>query len=127
MNKIFLLRVSTLLLIFSLMFLTGCQQQIDPRVDPKDKFALQDSLENTAWRRDDDGYTRFDIVFISNREANDGQSNMKYTYNRNTRKGEIEVYGIFNISDDEIKLTFPSYKSYGHPVYFSKVTLDSGF
>ena len=121
MRKLFLLWANILLLTVLSIITSGCQNQFDPRVDPDDIFILIDSLENTIWRRDNDGYTCFDISFFSAREANDGQSNIRYTYNRNTKKGEIEAYGKFIISDDDSKMTFLSYKNYGHPVYFSFV------
>jgi hypothetical protein len=107
---------------------SGCQQQFDPRniqdrvEEPSDS---PNSLQNTRWVWDSPWGHRT-LFFLSPNTVRytdqaEGEYTESYTYNENTKKGEINYYGKFEISNDNKTMHFIEWKNYGHGSDFELV------
>ncbi|MDR1058592.1 MAG: hypothetical protein LBL43_03505 [Treponema sp.] len=107
-------RLSGAVLVLCVTALVRCQAQLDPRAD-EGPLVPVDSLEGTVWYFSAWGGTT--LEFVSPGEArNDGVSSA-YTYNGETRSGQIEGLGPFTMSRDGKTMTVFITK-YGHNADF---------
>jgi hypothetical protein len=109
--------------LFILTF-TACQAQTDPRdIHPSGPGADPNSpLIGTEWRKDIYGTVNlyFDTAETARCIDNDTYS-YDYTYDKSTRKGQVDSCGNFTVTADYEKLIFPSWKQYGHETVFTRV------
>jgi hypothetical protein len=94
--------------------LARCQAQIDPRAE-EEPLVPMDSLEGTEWYFSAWGGST--LEFTSPGEVRNGGDTTSYTYNSETRKGEIKGLGPFSISRDGKTMTVYITK-YGHDADF---------
>jgi hypothetical protein len=94
--------------------LARCQAQIDPRAE-EGPLVPMDSLEGTEWYFSAWGGTA--LEFISPGEVRNDGVISAYTYNGETRQGEIAGLGPFSISRDGTTMTVFITK-YGHDANF---------
>lgn len=126
-------RYSFGLFLFLILFFplfSGCQQQFDPRdiqaptnQGGEPSGAPLDSLLNTRWVWDSPWGGR-SLFFLPADEVRytdqaEGEYIESYTYNGNTKKGEIKYYGKFEISNDNKTMHFIEWKNYGHGADFN--------
>jgi hypothetical protein len=125
MEKLFFRLAFIFALTFSL-FLSGCQQQTDPRdMPPKYTHTQDHPLTGTTWYWDSEWSANRRTLFFETADRviyQDGtQFTESYVYDKNEKQGKIDAYGEFSVTDDYETMLFPNWKNYGHGAEYKKV------
>jgi hypothetical protein len=125
MEKLFFRLAFIFALTFSL-FLSGCQQQADPRdVPPKYTHTQDHPLTGTKWYWDSEWSENRRILFFNTADKmvyQDGSEFIEsYVYDKNMKMGRIDAYGEFTVIDDYQTISFSNWKNYGHGAEYKRL------
>lgn len=125
-RRIFYIAKNLIVVIFTMFFLAGCREQIDPReklpgrpgADP-DSPLIGTRWTNTEWSGRNLYFETAETVLYT--KINSGNSSYAdYYYIKEERKGEVEGLGPFNVTENYQRMVFSNIEGYGHSMDFTR-------